>query len=269
MKTVNLHRYRCGVQALELGYGLIGRPLMTVHCYRVGDTLIDCSQSRMAAEMRGFIRANPVSRILLTHHHEDHSGNAALLSRSYGIEVMGHPVAIKKMQHIRPVLPYQHLVWGQSSKVAVSAYPEVLESDTNRFLAIHTPGHSKDHTVYLEPQQGWLFSGDLYLGEKIKFFRSDEKIDQQIQSLKIVLEYDFDTLFCGHNPVLKNGRQKLRNKMDYLEEIYGKVRLMLSDGLPEEKIIQRMDPRKDRFVKCVTMGNASFANMIRSAIRAA
>lgn len=41
---------------------------------------------------------------------------------------------------------------------------------------------------YLESQHGWLFSGDLYLGERIKFFRSDEKIDQQIsgQTLPIV-----------------------------------------------------------------------------------
>ena len=36
---------------------------------------------------------------------------------------------------------------------------------------------------------GWLFSGDLYLGDRIEFFRTDEKIDQQIQSLQIVLQH--------------------------------------------------------------------------------
>ncbi len=268
MKTVRLHRYRSGVKALELGYGLIGPPLMSVHCYLVGDTLIDCGQSLMSMEMRSFVRSNPVNRLLLTHHHEDHSGNAAMIARMGGTEVLGHPLTAEKMREIRPILPYQHLVWGQSCKISVSAIPDVVESDTNRFLAIHTPGHSKDHTVYLETQHGWLFSGDLYLGEKIKFFRSDEKIDQQVRSLKTVLQNDFDVLFCGHNPVLKNGQRKLRRKLSYLEEIHGKVRLLVSKGLPEREIIQSMDPRKDRFVKWFTMGNASFANMIRSAIRA-
>ena len=269
MRTVKLHRYRSGVHALELGYGLIGRPLMTVHCYLVGETLIDCGQSRMVGQMKEFIRTNPVKQLLLTHHHEDHSGNAAMIARSCNAEIWGHPLTVQKMQHVRPILPYQHLVWGQSHEVSVSALPDVIESGTNRFLTIHTPGHSKDHTVYLETQNGWLFSGDLYLGEKIKFFRSDEKIDQQIQSLKIVLKHDFDSLFCGHNPVLKNGKQRLRRKLNYLEDIQGKVRLLVCKGASEGEIIRRMDPHQDRFIKFFTMGNASFANMVRSAIRAA
>ena len=144
-----------------------------------------------------------------------------------------------------------------------------METATHRFIPIHTPGHSKDHTVYLEPEQGWLFSGDLYLGERIKFFRSDEKMEHQIRALKIVLQHDFDALFCGHNPVLANGKKRLRRKLDYLEEINGKVRMLVSKGLPEGEIIRRMDPHTDRFVKFVTMGNASFANMIRSAIHSA
>ena len=267
MNIVKRHRYRPGVKALELGYGLIGRPWMTVHCYLVGDTLIDCGQSHMSVEVRSFVRENPVNRLLLTHHHEDHSGNAAMIARMSGARVMGHPITVEKMQAVRPILPYQHWVWGQSGEVSVSALPEVVETDANRFLAIHTPGHSKDHTVYLEAQHGCLFSGDLYLAERIKFFRSDEKIDQQVRSLKTVLQHDFDALFCGHNPVLKHGHRKLRRKLNYLEEIHGKVRLLVAKGLPEGEIIRRMDPRKDRFVRWVTMGNASFANMIRSAIR--
>lgn len=267
MKTVTLHRYHPEVKGLELGYGIIGRPLMTVHCYLVGDTLIDCGQAHLSAEMKRFAGANPVKRLLLTHHHEDHSGNAALIAQTCDAAVLGHRITAQKMENIRPIMPYQHLVWGQSRAVHVTPLPPILEFNRHRFLAIHTPGHSKDHTAYLETEHGWLFSGDLYLGERIKFFRSDEKIDQQIRSLKTVLQYDFDALFCGHNPVLKGGRKKLRGKLDYLEEIFGKVRLLQSEGLPEKEIVRRMDPKKDRFIKYFTMGNACFANMVRSAIR--
>ncbi|MCB2146666.1 MAG: MBL fold metallo-hydrolase [Deltaproteobacteria bacterium] len=268
MKIVKKHRFNARVTALELGYGIIGRPLMNVYCYLIGDTLIDCGQTRMAGEMKSFVSTHRINQLLLTHHHEDHSGNAAMIAKVCSAAVMGHPVTVQKMTHIRPILPYQHLVWGQSREVAVSPLPAVVTSDGFRFLPIHTPGHSRDHTVYLEVQNGWLFSGDLYLGDRIKFFRTDEKIDQQIRSLKNVLRYDFEALFCGHNPILKNGRDRLRRKLSYLEEITGQVRLLLTRGLPEREIIRQLDRRQDRFVKFFTMGNASFANMIRSAIQA-
>jgi glyoxylase-like metal-dependent hydrolase (beta-lactamase superfamily II) len=222
----------------------------------------------MAVEMKSFVTAHRIERLLLTHHHEDHSGNAAMIAKSCGALVLGHPLTARKMGHIRPILPYQHLVWGQSREVAVSPLPEVVASDGFDLLPIHTPGHSNDHTVYLEGQHGWLFSGDLYLGDRIKFFRSDEKIDQQIQSLRTVLQHDFEALFCAHHPVLKKGRDRLCRKLTYLEEIVGAVGALLTRGLSEKEIIRRMDHRRDRFIKFVTMGNVSFANMIRSAIRA-
>ena len=269
MNIVKTHRFFAKVTALELGYGLIGRPLMNVLCYLVADTLIDSGQTRMAAEMKSFVTHHYVTRVLLTHHHEDHSGNAAMIARQCDARIVGHSLTRQKMNAIRPILPYQHLVWGQSRQVDVEPLPAVVETDGYRFLPIHTPGHSKDHTVYLEPEHGWLFSGDLYLGERIKFFRSDEKIDQQIQSLRTVLTHDFDTLFCGHNPVLKNAKRRLKGKLGYLEEIAGTVRLLLEKGLTEKEVIRRMDRGRDRFIKVFTMGNASFANMVRSAIRAA
>ncbi len=269
MNIEKLHHFNTQVTALELGYGIIGRPLMNVYCYLVGSTLIDCGQTRMAAAIKPFVLGHRIKRLLLTHHHEDHSGNAAMIANVCGAPVMGHPITAYKMSRIRPILPYQHLVWGQSQEVAVSPLPAVVESGGFRFVPIHTPGHSKDHTVYLEPQHGWLFSGDLYLGDRIKFFRSDEKMDQQIQSLQTVLQYDFSTLFCAHNPALKNGRDRLRRKLAYLQDITGTVRLLVTRGLPEREIIRRLDQRQDRWVRLVTMGNASFANMVRSVIRAA
>ena len=158
------------------------------------------SKTRMAAAMESFVRDRRIRRLLLTHHHEDHSGNAAMIAESCDAEIMGHPITVEKMRYIRPILPYQHIVWGQSREVDITPLPAEVGADGYRFIPIHTPGHSKDHTVYLESEHGWLFSGDLYLGERIKFFRSDEKIEEQIQSLRSVLQHDFESLFCAHNP---------------------------------------------------------------------
>ena len=269
MNVVNQHCFEDRIAALELGYGVIGPPLMNVFCYVVGDALIDCGQTRMAAAVEAFVYKRRIRRVLLTHHHEDHSGNAAMVAAVSGATVLGHAQTAVKMKHIRPILPYQRLVWGPSRPVDVAALPAVLDGSDYRLLPIHTPGHSKDHTVYLEMQRGWLFAGDLYLGDRIKFFRSDENIGLQIQSLKGVLEYDFDALFCAHKPVIKGGRERLGRKLAYLEEIAGRVGVLKARGLSAKAIVRQMDPRQDRFVKYITLGNASFANMIRSAYREA
>ena len=165
------------------------------------------------------------------------------------------------------ILPYQHYIWGKTTPVKITPLASTVETGRFNFRPIHTPGHSKDHTVYLEAQKGWLFSGDLYLGDKIKFFRSDEQITDQINSLKKVLEFDFESLFCGHRPWKKNGKTRLKNKLDFLENFYGDVVMLMQKGISGKEIIRRMGNGADRKVKWVTMGNASFANMVRSVIR--
>ena len=94
--------------------------------------------------------------------------------------------------------PHQRYVWSKADAVEATSFKESIETDSFKFKPIHTPGHSKDHIVYLEEKDGWLFSGDLYLAGRIKYFRSDERLNDQITSLKKVLEFDFEVLFCTH-----------------------------------------------------------------------
>jgi hypothetical protein len=77
---------------------------------------------------------------------------------------------------------------------------------------------------------------------------------------------DFDVLFCGHNPCLKKGKQKIGNKLQFLEDLFGNIRKLAEQGYSEKAVIKALDPKNDRGVKWFTMGNASFANMIRSAM---
>ena len=254
------------VECIRLGYGPIGPPLMSVFMYVVDSLAIDTGQPNMARALEGLLIDKSLELIILTHHHEDHSGNAAKISAQHGIPVRGHRLTAEKMHAGFPIRPYQRYVWGKAPPVEVNPLNGVIETDRFTFTPVHTPGHSKDHTVFLEKQQGWLFSGDLYLGERIKFFRADERIADQIASLKKVLALDFDTLFCAHNPCFKNGKQKIKNKLQFLEDLYGNVCRLAEKGYSEKAIIQALDPRNDRGIKLITMGNVSFANMVRSAL---
>ncbi|MBW2409295.1 MAG: MBL fold metallo-hydrolase [Deltaproteobacteria bacterium] len=254
------------VESIRLGYGPIGPPLMSVFVYVVDSLVIDTGQSHMAKALLELLRDKRLSGIVLTHHHEDHSGNAAGISAQHSIPVRGRRLTAAKMEGGFSIRPYQRYVWGKALPVDVIPFDGVIESDRFTFTPVHTPGHARDHTVFLEKRQGWLFSGDLYLGERIKFFRADERFGEQIASLKKVLALDFDALFCAHNPCLRNGKQKIKNKLQFLEDLYGSVSELAQKGHSEKAVIKALDPRNDRTIKWITMGNVSFANMVRSAM---
>jgi glyoxylase-like metal-dependent hydrolase (beta-lactamase superfamily II) len=223
------------VESIRLGYGTIGPPLMSVFMYVVDGLVIDTGQHHMAKALPELLRQKDLNRIVLTHHHEDHSGNAALISSLHAIPVMGHRLTAAKMESGFPILPYQRLVWGKAPPLKVTPLDRVIETDRFTFTPVYTPGHSKDHTVFLEKQRGWLFSGDLYLNNRIKFFRSDERFADQ-------------------------------SKLQFLEDLYGSICELVAKGFSEKTVIKVLDPKTDRRVKWITMGNASFANMVRSAM---
>ena len=257
------------VEAFELGFALVGRPLITVYVYRVGNLLIDSGPRHLSRIVDRLAAQKALAAILLTHHHEDHSGNAGVLGRRHKVPIYAHPQAEHKLKDSFPILPYQHYLSGKAAKADITPYPESIVANSLRIRPIHTPGHSKDHTVFLEEHNGWLFSGDLFLNDRIHFFRSDEQIGQQIASLKKALGYDFDALFCGHRPHPEKGRRHLANKLDFLISFQDRVSRFLDLGLEEKEIIRRMQTRSDLKLRWFTFGNASFAHLVRSCIREA
>jgi glyoxylase-like metal-dependent hydrolase (beta-lactamase superfamily II) len=254
------------VRGYNAGVSLAGPPIMTAWCYRLGEVLIDTGIRHLRKALVQSQEANPPELILVTHHHEDHSGNAGEFQRRFGTRVLGHPDTAAILKYPFRIRPYQHLVWGKSAPVAVTPYPELIDIDGFRIRPVHTPGHSHDHTVYLEETQGLLFSGDLFLGERIKFFRADECLEDQIRSLRHVLTLSFDTLFCAHRPTLTGGKKAMAAKLDFLVDFYGNVKDRYDQGQDFRTILRTLDPKNDRMVKYITLNNACFAHMVRSAL---
>ena len=255
------------VEAYRFGFGPVGPPLMSVYLYYLDGLVIDTALSNMQQYVIGALKEKNIEKVLLTHHHEDHSGNASAISKCFNIKVYGHSMTADKMKKSFKIRPYQLYTWGKSGQVSVLPLPPIVETGKYRLKPVHTPGHSDDHTVYLEENHGWLFSGDLYLGERIKYFRSDEKFKDQIESIRMVLAYDFDALFCAHNPVPEKGKTKLAGKLSFLEELYGEVQRLRIKGYSEEAIVKTLGNGKDKLVKFVTLGNVSFAQMVHSAMK--
>ncbi|MDY6903053.1 MAG: MBL fold metallo-hydrolase [Thermodesulfobacteriota bacterium] len=255
------------IDAFFAAYSIVGKPFMGVYIYRVGDVLIDTGLSHLQNEILAGLEEKPLSHILLTHYHEDHSGNAGALFKAHGATVWGHSYTARMMKNRYPMYPYRHLMWGRPGLVKVTPYPESIDCGKYRFIPVHTPGHSPDHTAFLEPSYGWLFSGDLYLGDRARYARPEECVSDEIQSLRKVLDLDFEWLMCAHNPIPEKGKERIARKLNFWEDLFGEVGQLMERGDSDSAILRRMRNREDRLVKWLCMGDASFANIVRACIR--
>ncbi len=267
MHICRVHTFADGeVTGFELGYGPVGSPLMNTYFYLVDGLLIDTGQSNMRKSCLQLLQDKQINCVLLTHHHEDHSGNALALQKSRNLPVYGHPLTAEKLRKGFRILPYQRYTWGKADPLEIEVLPPQKETERFCFIPVHTPGHSKDHTVFLEKEMGWLFSGDLFMGSRIRYFRADEDMKGTIESLQRVLSLDFEAVFCSMSPQPINGKEMLRKKLNYLEEFYREVGKLYKEGYDEKGIIRHLG-EEAKLVKFITCGNVSRANMVRSALR--
>jgi len=266
MRVYETYNFK-GIKGYKLGWSFLGPPLMTVYCFTFGDVMVDTGQSHMQKQALEIAGAGNIKRIFLTHHHEDHSGNAAVIKKMLNVSVFGHPLTTEKMKQRFSILPYQTYVWGKSNPLKVDMLPEKIETVLGDMTCVHTPGHAKDHTVYLLENKGVLFSGDLYLADKIKFFRSDEDMGIQIESLKKILKLEFQTLLCSHYPKREHGKKRMERKLGFLEDLYGNIILLHEKGYSEKQIFKGLKLKEDYFIKYFCFGNVSMINAVRSAVR--
>ncbi len=265
MKTVEEFKVD-NVEAINLGFNYFGKPYMSVHCYIIDGILIDTGQPLMRKDLIKILRTKKFHKVILTHFHEDHSGNAAEIKKEFNTDIYGSYLTMKNMARSYRILPYQHFMWGRTDLVDMKPLPEIIEGKNLSLKPISTPGHSKDHTVYYEKNRGFLFSGDLFLGDKIKYFRRDENYNEIISSINKILRLDFDSVFCAHRPQLKKGKVMFKRKLDFLLNFKGEVNHLYQKGYDEKSIIKTISNKEVTVVKWITFGDASLANMVRASI---
>ncbi len=139
-----------------------------------------------------------------------------------------------------------------------------METSRYQFRVLPAPGYCDDQIVLYEPSEGWLFSGDAFIAERIKFFRADEDFGKTVESLKTLVGLDFEQLFCAHRPVRKHGKAALQRKLDYLLEIEGRVRQLAQQGDSISQITKRILGPEDKLMFVMTMGDMAKRNFVRS-----
>jgi glyoxylase-like metal-dependent hydrolase (beta-lactamase superfamily II) len=236
--------------------------------YRIGSTVIDTGPPNQWRSVRRFLEEREVHRVIVTHHHEDHSGNLAPIRRKLDPEIYSPQAGIAPLRDGFALRLYQKVIWGRPDRVRPHVMPDEIEIGNGRSLrALPSPGHSTDMTCYLEAQRGWLFTGDLFISQGARYLRADEDVGAHIESLRRILTLDFETVFCSHRGVVRSGKEALRSKLDFLEELCERVRQFRNEGRGTREITRSILGRED-LMSWMTGLHFSKRNLIRACLRA-
>ncbi len=254
-----------GVEGLRVGRFDLGISSACI-VYRLGRSVIDTGPPNQWPTIRQFLRERAVEQVMITHHHEDHSGNGAQLQRQMHAAVYGPARGVDLMQRGFPLRPYQHVIWGAPERFLPRRVPSQIDlGDGLSLRPVATPGHSPDMTCYLEPERGWLFTGDLYIANKPRFMRADENVHDEIRSLRRVLQLDFGTLFCAHRGVVADGPGAIRGKLDYLVSLRAQVQALHSEGRTIHQITRWLLGRES-LMSFLTLFHFSKRNLVRACL---
>lgn len=215
-----------------------------VNCYLLRAdpiTLIDCGvgygESR-AALVRALaehgLQPQDVRRLLLTHGHIDHLGQAAWF-QSLGAEVWVHPLDLGKALHEEwyaegqrgilaaggvplPVVQNVETVLLQGRRLSPALLPgyrllaagDRIPFDGFDLQVLHVPGHCIGHVAYWWEETGALFSGDLLLegispnplAEPLAAGGRALTLEQFLGSLALVSGLKAAAAYPGHGPVV-------------------------------------------------------------------
>lgn len=234
--------------------------------YRIGDTQIDTGPPNQWSTIRRLLDARPPRRLLLTHHHEDHAGNAARIATRYQLTPLAPEPGRAKLSRGYRIPPIQRLIWGSPQPVDTESLPERIPmAEGGDLHSVPTPGHARDLTCFHWPERGYLFTGDLYLSKSIRYLRADENLLQLMQSINKVLALEFDVLFCPHRGIVAQGHLALREKLDNLRTLCDRAGRLHGEGIELEEIINRLLGPED-WLSRLSGYNISKGNLIRQAV---
>lgn len=234
-----------------------------VFVYNVDGLLIDTGPSSRGEYFRPWFASQEIAQAALTHNHEDHSGNAEWIQQNLNSPVYLHPDAFTYAHEEGAYPQYRMEMWGPRPAFKPEPMPERLTTGKYTFEVLDTPGHTIYHNCFYEPEQGWLFTGDLYLGTKLFVCFFEENIRQTIDTLERLVKLDFDTIFCAHAGVIENGKIRLGRKIENLKDLQEQVQTLRNKGMNDKEIDDKLNGFKLSITE-ISCGEWSSYNIIRT-----
>lgn len=253
-----------GIHYWQTARSYFGKNLYITGFYFLDDVLLDCGPPNALPRLKGLFKDLPAKQILITHHHEDHTGNLHYLNRTYGWSAFAHPKAPSELELVAKQIPfYRRVVWGRPEPAGMTPISSFIETPKRMLQVIETPGHSDDHICFFDPEHKWIFTGDLYLSSYLRYLRADENIYQIMDSLRKLIALKPEILFCNHRGPVDHAESALSKKLNFLEQLRDEVLNAFEKGISIKEVASHRF-KKDLFFRSFSAGELSTLNLIES-----
>ncbi|MEO6849891.1 MAG: MBL fold metallo-hydrolase [Mucilaginibacter sp.] len=216
----------------QIGLGPVNAFLLEHDGLTLIDTGLPGKTDQVLSEIvKGGKDPSNIKRIILTHLHGDHTGNAAAIKKKLNVPVFAHRIdaeLIEKGISSRPMILTPglinwllfHLVLSKNrTTLEPLAIEEPLEDNdiipvAGGIQVIHTPGHSAGHIALLVKESGFLIAGDICSNVfgNLNYTPLYEDRSLGRESILKAAAFDFNKAVFGHgNPLLTNANKQLHD----------------------------------------------------------
>ncbi len=206
-----------------------------------------------------------INQVIVTHCHLDHMGLIARLKQTHNIQIYFHQDELELIKirftggdNFLPLTDKFLLTHGfplneltpPEIQLPIPPNMDKVQADVllrggeeipvgkYRFKVINTPGHTAGHIALYEPQEKFLFSGDILLptiatNAAIHVQHIPYPLQQYLHSLSILRELDIKTVLPGHEDLFSNHRQRIDELFRAHEKKAGEIFRTFTDGNPK------------------------------------
>jgi len=162
----------------------------------------------------------PPRAVWLTHAHPDHVGAVSAVVERYRIPVRAHPLA--------------------ADRVAAGIEPLAGGERLGRFRVLATPGHAREHVVFLDQETGALLCGDMVSTlSTIVIDPPEGDMAEYVRQLGRLAELAPRTLYPAHGPPVPDGAARLGETIAHRREREGMVLAALAEPGTLQEITAR------------------------------
>lgn len=148
----------------------------------------------------------------LTHHHGDHTGSAQFLKETFGAPIIAHHTAVGQVRFfIDKTVHDRH---------------EIVLDDDSTLLALHSPGHARDHLVFYDEKHRLLIAGDMITDRgTILVPPLSGSLSIYLESLNALTKLAVEALIPAHGKVITDHPRKFL--LTAMRHRYGRILAVL------------------------------------------
>lgn len=167
----------------------------------------------------------PVSAILVTHHHRDHSPATRPLARATGAPIIGAAPF-----HLSDEGPRADAAFDADyAPDRILSDGDAVEGDGWTLRALATPGHTSNHLAFELVGTGALFSGDHVMGWSTTVVSPpDGDMTAYMASLELLLTREDRVYHPGHGELVDSPRRFVRGLLGHRKQREGQIMRLLA-----------------------------------------